>query len=249
MISKNFFDNHTDNAVHRSSILIVGGSGGIGRAIALKAVTTYERVVIISRTNNSKLVAKGIECLRHNINTAGVATQVLSDINPRTLVLCAAKGLYETPNKIDEGKVIRTTMTTFTSSLIWLIAALSLMPRGGKIGWISSLTGRIPNEMWAVYSASKAGVEHFIKCVRTTFLQRSLSLTVCYPGCVATQFHANSGSSIPKDAIQPSEIAGPLLDAVEQRLSVWSAPMDREIINKLDSISEIASASYEGYLK
>jgi short-subunit dehydrogenase len=134
--------------------------------------------------------------------------------------------------------------SSFVASICWLSAALKLLPPGSAIGWLASLTARVPSMEWAAYAASKAGVEHYIRCIRQEAQGRGLSVTVCFPGCVGTGFQSRSGAPDPLSALLPEEVAPLIYDAVAAGLEVWAAAMDAGVVEMGDRHhAELAEAA------
>lgn len=230
-----------------SSLLVLGGTRGIGLHIARCARDCYERVVVLSRTRVSTIEDEGLEHLQVDICDPQAATRVLQSVQPQTLVMSASIGRFTRPERAVPEEIHAVCSTTFAAQVQWLTAALREMPCRSKIGWLSSLTARIPSEQWAVYGGAKAGVEQFLRSVRGAFAKRGISITVCYPGCVATGFHCAAGSSTPPGAVSPAEIGAPLLEAIELRHQLWAAPMDRECIEALER-SRVSLLASDGSL-
>lgn len=93
--------------------------------------------------------------------------------------------------------------------------------RSGHIVNISSVAGRIGIAGWAVYCATKWGVNGFSDAVRREVLKENIRITVIEPGVVETEWGENmpeSFVSVRKSviALQPEDVARTILFALQQ---------------------------------
>lgn len=228
----------------KQTVLIVGGSRGLGHAISKVALNQAHRVYVLSRTRPAELCELGAEHLAEDFTAEGVAHRVLQGVKPNMLIICAAKGLFQQVPDINEVDIISTAQATFIYPIVWLGEAIKTLQEGSRLGWISSLTARIPSDEWAIYAASKAGVEHYIECIRGTAEKGGISITTCYPGCLSTDFHIDSGGAMPDGAVDPQQIAAALLSSVGSGEHTWVAPMDADIIAEIDSLPRRDSIAF-----
>ncbi|MEQ8467020.1 SDR family NAD(P)-dependent oxidoreductase [Coleofasciculus sp. E1-EBD-02] len=235
--------------IDRGNLLIVGGSRGIGLALAIEALAKYSRVTVIAREEIDKIKELKINFISQDFNDVELIRHTLEIVQPSTLILCVAQGLYGNISDFPNDKVISCVQTTYLSTIIWLKEAILVLPVGSRIAWISSLTAKIKSNNWSFYASAKAGVEHFIRCIRESAKDRGIDITICYPGCLATEFHERSGTQSSKDAIDPSEIANDLLEAIDNRLEFWVSYLDKEAIEKAYQLDEIYQHKFKDSLK
>lgn len=217
----------------KRKVLIVGGSRGLGFALARNFCGNGCETVVLSRTaprsndiEFENILADAVE--------KGAAERHLREVKPNLLVINFAEGIYKQPESLIYTEVERIIETNAAGAIDWITAAIRLLPAKSKIGWVSSLTALIPDENWAIYAATKAAVNHFIECVRPAALRRDISITVCYPGCLQTDFHLAAGaSSAPLvGAVSPDSIAKAMREAIEAGREFWAAEMDGLIVEK-----------------
>jgi short-subunit dehydrogenase len=235
--------------VDRSNLLIVGGSRGIGLALATKAIENRDLVTVVARTKTDNFRNSEINFIKQDFNDISLARSTLATVKPDVLILCVAQGLYGDILSFSNEQIVQCIQTSYTSTVLWIREAIDVLPKNSKICWISSLTAKIPNYHWSYYASAKAGVGHFIECVREQAATRGISITVCYPGCVATDFHRYAGTQTPEGAINAAEIAGNLLQAVESRLEFWASDMDREVIDKIYELDKTCRHRFQDLLK
>lgn len=227
--------------------LIVGGSKGLGKAIASNYVVLGYKVFVLSRNPPTDLTE--IVHVADDFTRTGVAKRYLLEIQPTTLIISAATGLYKPLNELSESETNLVIASTLTGSINWISEAISNMKSGSKIGWMASLTALIPDANWSVYAACKAGVMQFIESARDEALQRGISITTCFPGCLKTDFHINSNATPPQSAVEPELIAPDLLSAIENRKNIWVSPMDSEVVGEFFRVRQQLLARFSGSLK
>lgn len=218
---------------YRSDLLVVGGSRGIGLALAKEALIKKRKVTVVARTKSDDIQDSDIDFIQQDFNETSLARSILVNVQPDVLILCVAQGLYGDILSFSDEQILNCIQTSYTSTVLWIREAINFLPDNSKIGWISSLTAKVPSQDWSYYASAKAGVEHLIDCMRGPALARGISITVCYPGCVATDFHRCAGAQAPEDAVQPSEVAGDLLQAVTNRLEFWASDIDKDVIEEV----------------
>jgi short-subunit dehydrogenase len=233
----------------RDNILIVGGSKGIGLALATEAATKYSNVTVIARNNTEKIKQLNIDFINQNFNDIDLIRTTIKNIKPNIVILCVAQGLYGDIFHLENDKILNCINTTYLSTIFWIKELINMLPSQSRVGWISSLTAQVTNHNWSVYASAKAGVEHFISSIREKAEQKKISITVCYPGCVATGFHEKAGTKTPENAINPDKISKELLIAIESGLMFWAAPVDREVINETYQIIQLHQNKFRGLLQ
>jgi short-subunit dehydrogenase len=212
------------------NVLVLGGSEGLGYCLAKDAASMGLVVTVLARHLNNQAAHLNIRFLSRDINDLTGIEDMFSSTQPDTVILNAAEGVWGHGPYPEYRREVATMTTTFTSNAVWLCESLRLLPRGGRIGWISSLTALIPSQNWAFYSASKAGIEYLVRCIRPLSKKRGISVTVCYPGCLATRFHAKVCRPTPREAVDPSQISSELLRAIGDRKEFWAVESDRQIV-------------------
>jgi len=188
-------------------ILIVGGSRGIGRAIALEFAKAGADIAITSRTEKALLgVAKEIEILGRS------AIIVPGDITKPEDVKNVVRKVLDEWGKIDvlinnaaihEPKPVidttlddwnRTITTNLTSSFLYCRTVLPGMikRKKGKIINISSGAGSRGFPGNAAYSASKGGLNAFSQALAGEVREYGITVNVISPGHISTDMHSKN---------------------------------------------------------
>lgn len=217
-------------------VIVTGASSGIGLATARQLAGEGARVVLAAR-NESKLreLASEIETDGGHALVVGADLRRQEDIDRvfdeterafgslDVLVNNAGRGVYDL---IEVGKPDdwRMMLDLNLFGLIYATQrAIKLMkPRkSGHIVNISSVGGRISIPGWAVYNATKWGVNGFSDAVRKEVLADNIRVTIIEPGAVDT----NWGENMPKEweqlrgkikALESADVAAAILYALKQ---------------------------------
>lgn len=217
-------------------IIVTGASGGIGLATAKQLAAAGAHVVLSAR-NEEKLrqLASEIE------TEGGRAMVVAADFRSETeidrvfdeterafgrldvLINNAGRGVYDL---IEAGRPDdwRMMLDLNLFGLIYATQrAIKMMKpqKSGHIVNVSSVGGRISIPGWAVYNATKWGVNGFSDAVRREVLADNIRVTIIEPGAVDT----NWGENIPEEwkqlrgkvkALESEDIASAILYALKQ---------------------------------
>lgn len=228
----------------RRTALIVGASGGIGRAVAVALAGAGLRVALVGRdptrleetraalgaaggeavlltcdVTDRAEVAPMVEAALHALGSIGVLVNA-AGINIRQRSLRAL-------DPADWDRVLQANLTA-AFNLIHFVAP-SMRERGeGQVVLISSLSGlRASTVAGAAYSASKFGEAALGLCLGREERGRSIRSTVIYPGEVDTPFldvrAARPGGGEAKTAgaprregiLQPADVAAAVRFVVE----------------------------------
>lgn len=212
--------------------LVVGGSRGLGLAIADDLTARGIPVTVASRSPPPG-AAKGrvhISCDLSKLGEQGLGDLSDAVANSNVVFVVAARGCFGKFGSIAQRDAFDVMATTFVGNILVLSHAATFMAPGSSICWVSSLSAHATSADWAFYAASKAGVSHFVECIRPVASQRGISLTVAYPGNFMSGFHETAGARLPTNGSVPSELAGEIIDATIAGSSTWIAPMDREVL-------------------
>lgn len=202
----------------------------MGFAIAALELSRGSEVAVLSRKASNRPISPNLLALEQDINDLSLVSQTIERISPNHLYFCAAEAVASTKSELYDREV-GSMRTNFVSTIVWLSESFKLLHPESRIAWVSSLTALIPVEEWATYSAAKAGVEHFLRCNRKKVERKSISLTVCYPGCLNTGFHEKAGREIPQCATSPDLVVADLLAAVDRRDKYWAVDADRAAVD------------------
>jgi enoyl-[acyl-carrier protein] reductase III len=179
-----------------ASVLVTGGSRGIGRAIALRFAELGAARVAIGYLRNdraaeqtaSELRERGAEpiVLRGNVSSQRVA-EAVAELGPlNALVHNAATGVIR-PALETEEKHFDWTLHANASALLSLArAAAPSMPPGSSIVALSSLGAGRVLENYVLVGASKAALESIVRYLAVELAPRGIRVNTVSAGLVDT---------------------------------------------------------------
>jgi 3-oxoacyl-[acyl-carrier protein] reductase len=192
------------------TIIITGGSDGLGKALAEKLVKNY-KVVILAR-NEAALhkIAQQIGCSYYVCDVRD-AEQVantfdkISEEHGTVDVLINNAGVIVNGELVDTNdKDIENVITTNTLGSIYAAkAALKLMKqrRSGLIVNVVSQSGLNARANRSIYNASKWALTGFTKALQEEAAEYNVRITGFYPGTIRTNLFAKAGLPLNSKAL------------------------------------------------
>ncbi len=194
--------------------LVVGGSRGIGRAIALRLAgsgfdiwLTYKQNSVAASEVKSEIEAMGRSCeliafdVASYDETAAALAGRLESATPAVLVYnsgIARDNLMAMMKKDEWDAVLSTNLDGFFNVVKPVVFEM-LRRRKGRIVVISSASGQIGQAGQVNYSASKAGLIGAAKALAREVGKRGILVNVVAPGFIDTDMTAH----IPKEQVIP----------------------------------------------
>ncbi len=247
-------------------VLVTGGSGGFGRAIATRFAAAGARVAIAARGQDkldvaaSELSAMGGQVLAI---AADVTTQ--SDVDvllARTIQHWGRLDvLVNNAGRSSRGDVLSTTPEDFQAALdlnflaavrCTLAAAPHLLATGGHLVNIGSLAAKTATRYMGPYSASKFALAAYSQQLRLELGDRGLHVLLVCPGPIARgeprEYSAVGLAALPESArrpgagvkvrqIDPDVLAGRILQACERRDPELIVPGKARLLFALSQLS------------
>ncbi len=202
-------------------VLVVGGAGGIGAAIAEHLCRDGHRVVVSSSTEErgeaqvAELAERGLEAesLRLDVTDedscrAGVA-EVVSRHGRLDSLVNSAGVSYIAPVLL--GKVQEWQRVLEVNTLgAFMISRAALRPmikaRYGRVVHIGSISAEVGAPFNAIYAASKAGVAGLVRSLALEVARTGITVNAVQPGYVKTSLYAETqGARARMKGVQVSE--------------------------------------------
>jgi NAD(P)-dependent dehydrogenase (short-subunit alcohol dehydrogenase family) len=219
-------------------IAVTGASRGIGLATATSLLRRGARVALIARTPGPLQAAVAA------LNSPR-ALAIVADVSDRAAIGAALSSVIHSFGRLDglvnnvgfqfarrievmpEAEVRQLIDLNFLSAVFACQAAVPLLRAagGGRIVNVSSSTVRHENEFshLALYSASKAALEHFSRELRHEVKVDRILVTVFSPGAAATGSVANFDPQALREAMADWLTKGPTFDGALQPETVGEA--------------------------
>ncbi len=218
------------------SVLVTGGSRGIGRAVAEAFAAEGASVAVLATTADGA-EAGAAACRERG---APLATSHAADVADEAAVDAAVAAVLEAHGRIDvlvnaagitrDGLLLRMGDGDFrrvlevnlvgTFHLVRACARPMMRARSGRIVNVTSVIGITGNAGQANYAASKAGVIAFTKSAARELAPRGITANCVAPGLIATDMTAALPPEA-RDALvqriplgrsgEPSDVAGAVL--------------------------------------
>ncbi|MFN7780509.1 MAG: SDR family oxidoreductase [Betaproteobacteria bacterium] len=189
------------------TIVVTGASDGIGAELARQLAADKPRLVLAAR-NAAGLEAVAAQCRALGAEALVVPTDVGEREQCERLIAAAAQvggGIdvlihnvgvsthASLADALDHGMFERVLRVNLMGSVWCTRAALaSLKARRGRILAVCSLAGRLGIAHRTAYCASKFAQDGFFQALRAELEGSGVSVTIAYPGLVATGFAAHS---------------------------------------------------------
>lgn len=201
-------------AMNKKIALVVGGSRGIGKAIALSLANSGFDIWLTYKSNHKaaeetkkEIEKNGVSCRLFAFDIADYkaaeeALGKISDVNPPDVVVYNAgitkDNLMVWMTKDEWDKVIDTNLNGFYNIMHLLLFAM-LREKRGRIVIISSTSGEIGQAGQVNYSASKAGLIGAAKALAREVGKKNILVNVVAPGVIDTEMT----QELPKEKILP----------------------------------------------
>jgi len=190
--------------------IVVGGTSGLGAAIAELLRARGTRVVTVSRRNDADVSG---DASKHETAQRAIEESGSVDL----LINCAGVGINGPIGSYDDEDIARTLESNLVATIVFCEAlAPRFMRDGGTIVNVLSTAALVgkPNE--TVYCAAKWGARGYTEALRAEAKGTKLRVISVAPGGMATPFWPERREGF----MDPREVAAAIVDAIERRVNV-----------------------------
>jgi enoyl-[acyl-carrier protein] reductase III len=230
------------------SILITGGTKGIGLAIAKGFARDAGDVFLnyhgddAAALQASKAVSDAggrAHIIKADAGTPEGCAQIIAEVKKTTgkldqVVHCAVDA-YATPTlTADPARFTRAVTTNGTSLLFLVQAALPLMTRGSTVFFLTSRGGRITVPNYAAIGIAKAMAESLIRYLAVELAPKGIRINAIAPSIVETEavrtLFGDKASSLVKDSASHNPTGRGVKDSDYTNLMCYLASPEAEFI-------------------
>lgn len=189
------------HAFHDNVVVITGGSSGIGRELAYQ-LSAQGALLVLAARDPVLLDAVAAECRRRGARAISVPTDVSVEAECAALIARAVEEYGRIDTLVNNAGISmrarfeelgstepieRIMRINYFGSVYCTWYALPHLKRTrGRIVVVSSLAGKTGVPTLSAYAASKHAVAGFFESLRTEIAGDGVSITIAYPGFVAT---------------------------------------------------------------
>ncbi|MGJ8682819.1 SDR family NAD(P)-dependent oxidoreductase [Paraglaciecola sp.] len=220
------------------TVLITGGTSGIGLSLAQKYIENGDKVIVCGRNQSklSDLSEKAFKTCLFDLNNPDEIKTQFNDINSIDIAIFNAGDCrYIDDAKQFDGELFSQIISTNLSSLGWLLQfTLPKMTNGGQVVFISSSATLLPFPRSEAYGASKAGMDYLANSLRLDLLKENIDVTLVHPGFVKTPLTDKNDFQMPF-LITSENAASRIINGVNKRKKYLHFPKRLTLILKLFS--------------
>ena len=193
-------------ATNSRSVLVSGGSRGIGAAIASHLAVDGHRVATLSRSGKSEpSTGLSLACDVTDAESVELAVKKAAADNGAVEVLVANAGITDDKLMLRMGEESFThvldTNLTGAYRLVKAVAGPMLRNRWGRIVFVSSVVAMSGSAGQANYAASKAGLIGLARSLAREFGPRGVTCNVIAPGFIDTDMTSVLGDDRREDVL------------------------------------------------
>lgn len=211
--------------ISKNTVLITGGSAGIGLATAKQLSANDNHVIIVGRNPErlQKAAAEltNVTAINADISNAEDVDKLVSKLIkefPALNVVINNAGAYQMNNLLTDTdtfeRASREIQTNYLSIIRLNEKLLPLLQKqtDAAIVNVSSLVSFVPVSVLAGYSASKAALHSYTKSLRISLSTTGVKVFELMPPLVDTEFSAEIGGHL---GLKPSVVAEELIKGLE----------------------------------
>ncbi|EWS80621.1 fatty acyl-CoA reductase [Brachybacterium phenoliresistens] len=219
--------------------VVTGASGGIGAALVDSLARPGARLVITARRADAldrvaeQARARGAQVsvrvcdLRDEDAVARLAALILEhDGVPDTVICCAGRSLHRPLARSfarpdDLGRLSAVNLVGTAGLILALLEPMCAAGRGTVVA-VTSAAARIPAPGWAAYTASKAGLDSWLRSIRPDAARCGVRIAIAEVPLVATTMSSPLYGAAPRGALSPQQGSAFVLRALRPHRTLVS---------------------------
>lgn len=213
--------------------LVVGASGGLGKAVAELLAQERSRVFALARTVERVDFPGGVVKIPMNIRDVESIDKAFGEIDRQTrrvdiLVNCAGRGLVKPFQDTTREEIMDVFGTNLKGNIYTALEAYKrMLPNtSGHIVNVASTTGVVPKPKETIYAASKAGLRAFTEALRMEAAPHGIRVTGISPGGMDTGFWEREGMPpAGEEFMDPADVAEQIMNLLRSPSSISPAEL------------------------
>ena len=200
------------------TVLISGGSSGLGKAIARSLVSNFNVVIFADDEKATQLAAEELGCdymvgdVRNDAAMQRIVDETVEKYGQLDVLINNAGVFREGELDSHSPEEIKDVLDINTLGVMYLTrAAVPVMKRqkAGRIINIISQGGLYTKPQRSLYAASKWAITGFTRCLQDELAPYGIGVTGVYPGKLNTPIFETAGiyGRDMSDALEPEEVA------------------------------------------
>ncbi|WP_150912285.1 SDR family oxidoreductase [Marinobacter halotolerans] len=212
--------------LHDRTFLVIGGTGGIGRALVARLLSEGAHVIVTSRHQTNVTGLETVDVVTLDLETTELETQLgqISERFPQIdgVIYCAGQNRFASLEQTDTAMIDTQLDTNLRAPML---VARHFLPRlrntkQSLMAFIGSTYGSIGFPGYAVYCASKFGLRGFTEALRREVADSNLSILYVAPRATATAMNPAAVEQMNKalgnQVDKPDEVASQILRAIHK---------------------------------
>lgn len=214
------------------TVLVLGASSDIGKAIAYKFASAGYNVQLTARSVQSLQTTQSDIMIRHNVSCTVYAfdavsfqehEQFFAALQPKPDITVCVFG-YMNDNELvisSQEETLRTINTNYTGavSILNIVAQYYIAQKQGTIAGISSVAGERGRQSNYIYGSAKAGFTVYLSGLRNKLHHSNVHVLTVLPGFVYTKMTEHL--TLPKLlTATPEQVADAVFKAVKGKKNV-----------------------------
>ncbi|HGD5269456.1 MAG: 2,3-dihydro-2,3-dihydroxybenzoate dehydrogenase [Peptostreptococcus sp.] len=193
-------------------ILVTGAKKGIGKATVKKFSDNNYVVIATDKDFKEEKTINNIHYYKMDVTNRKSIIRVVENVERKigyiNFLACVA-GVFDSISleeiTLDDWNKILGVNTIGVFNVIQIVGQMMTKQRSGNIIVVSSNASKFPRKNMSVYSASKAAITMFTKCVALEFAEVGIRCNIVSPGSTNTDMQRklwNGENNVPKEILE-----------------------------------------------
>lgn len=206
-----------DSTVQSKKILITGGSGGIGKAVASDLKKQEHQVYLTGKTKAKLDLVMGELDLPGEVADLTIPKQVTNIClkakeemdGVDAVIHCAGVGLIKSFSECTDDDFVNVMNQNLRSTFLLgkELCPIFAEQKFGRFFVVPGILGRSPMRGSSLYSASKYGLVGLVKCMALEYQRLGVQFSMFFFGGVDTGFWDNIEMKVDRSKMIPAEVA------------------------------------------